>query len=167
MQDMMERLGYVSLEQPKTMCPVLTAEMLTTTDANAYTTMFAEFKAWRDFYRERLAEVSNLVLQYKNMLIILEVQTKKVLREMADARQERLSIDRLKEKVLENPEYQDAMLELQRYTQGKELLESKFESLDKSLSMISRQIEIRRIDIEQHRVANNLGYRGVPPQGFR
>jgi len=166
-QELVETMGYTQLITPRFPCPYLTADMLTTQDWTQYSNTYAMFKAWWDFYREKLAEVSNMVLQYKNMLVMVDTATKKTLREMAEATQERLSIDKLKERVLENPEYQEVLLELQRYQQAKELVEAKFDSLDKSMAMISRQIEIRKLDLEQNQINSNIPNRGHQvPRGF-
>lgn len=165
-QNLMETMGYVPQTTPQFACPMLTAEMMTTVDWNSYSVNYVTFKVWWDFYREKLAEVTNMVLQHKNMLTMIEVRTKKAVREIAEATGEKLTVERLKDRVLENAEYQDVMLELQRWQHAKELVEAKFESLDKSMFMISRQVEIRRVDIEQHRVANNMPTRGVTPRGL-
>lgn len=165
-QNLRETMGYVPQTTPQFACPMLTAEMMTTVDWNSYSVNYVTFKVWWDFYREKLAEVTNMVLQHKNMLTMIEVRTKKAVREIAEATGEKLTVERLKDRVLENAEYQDVMLELQRWQHAKELVEAKFESLDKSMFMISRQVEIRRVDIEQHRVANNMPTRGVTPRGL-
>lgn len=162
MQGLKEEMGYVPVPQPHYACPVLNAEMLTTSNWKTYSQNYAMFKGWWDFYNEKLAEVTNCVVQYKNMLSMIETATKKTQRELARATREKLTVDMLKERVLENPEYQAALLELQRYTQAKALLQAKFESLDKSLSMLSRQVEIRRLDLEQVQVGSNMAGRGRP-----
>lgn len=159
-QLLVETMGYYPLQPPQYPCPVLDVSMLTTDDWKAYSLNWSMFKAWWDFYNEKLAEVSNQVLQCKNTLTMIETATKKAQRELASATHEKITEARLKEQVLENPEYQAALLELQRYQQAKELVEAKFESLDKSLAMLSRQIEIRRIDLEQTRTGSNIPNRG-------
>lgn len=161
-QYLTETMGYVPLNAPQYACPVLTAEMLTTADWKEYTINYAWFKSWWDFYREKLAEISAFVLQYKNMLLIIETATRKTQRELANAINEKLTAERLKERVLENPEYQDTLLELQRWQQAKEMVEAKFESLDKSMAMLSRQIEIRKLDLEQTNISGNLLTRNAP-----
>ena len=64
------------------------------------------------------------------------------------------------ERLLLNPEYLEVTHELQKYQQAKIYFDARVESLERSLRVISRQVEIRKLDVEQQRTGAGMPGRG-------
>lgn len=149
--------GILDKPQPRFECPELTTEQLTTPDSKSYTETYQKFQAWFEYYTEIKAKVQARVLQYENMLEVLSAQTRRQHRDIAsNAGGKKLSAEEVKDLLTTNPEYQEILLELQRYQQTKLLVDAKVESIERTLRIISRQVEIRRLDIEQTKTSANM-----------
>jgi hypothetical protein len=163
-----EARGLVSREKPQFVCPELTADMLTTTDSKNYTETYVHLNAWFGYASEIYAQVKATVLQFENMKDILEAEGRKVAREGAEAVAEKTkkpTKEELEDRMLLNPEYQEVKLKLQRYQQSELLFKAKLESIERSLRVISRQVEIRRLDLDQTRNGGNMPNRGYTGGG--
>lgn len=158
-----ENYGLRDYSQPKYVCPELTEEMLTTEDSRSYTEVYARLLGWFNYTSGLLAKTQARVMQYSNMQGILEAQTRKRQRELARATGTKITAEELNDLLLTNPEYQEITLQLQRYKQAKVYLDAKVDSLERSLRVISRQVEIKKLDFEQTRNASNMPNRGEYP----
>lgn len=157
--------GFKAREKPVADCPELTEEMLTTTDSKSYTETYALLLAWFGYSSELYARVQADVLQFKNMRDILAAEGRKVAREIHEGTKKPTK-EELEDRLLLNPEYQDVMLKMQRYQQAELLFKAKVESIERSLRVISRQVEIRRLDMEQTKTGANMPGRGFQPGGY-
>ena len=156
--------GLVAREKPAFACPELTPDMLTTTDSKSYTETYAHLMSWFGYVSELYARVQADVLQFKNMKDILAAEGRKVSVEVNKGTK-KPSKEELEDRLLLNPEYQEVMLKLQRFQQAKLLFEAKLESIDRSLRVVSRQVEIRKLDQEQSRTGGNMPGRGYTGGG--
>lgn len=153
--------GITDKPRPKFECPELTAEQLTTPDSKSYTETYQRFLSWYEYYNELKAKVQARVLQYTNMLDILSAQTRKQHRELsANMGTKKLTVEEVNDLLTTNPEYQEILFELQKYQQSKLLVDTKVDAIERTLRIISRQVEIRKLDFEQSRTASNLPSRG-------
>lgn len=155
--------GLVDHEQPQYACPELTADMLTTTDSKSYTETYAQLLAWFSYASEVFAVVQSTILQLENMRDILGAESRRNARELQTG-PKKITKEELGDRLLLNPEYQDVLKKLQRFEQAKLLYQAKVESIERSLRVISRQVEIRRLDMEQHRTGTGIGNRGFAGQ---
>lgn len=159
----MELRGLGQKDQPVFQCPELDVEVLTTNDSRHYSQTYAELLAWFGYVSTIHAEIKARVLQYKNMQRVLAAQSKKTQRDVKTG-VKKPTKDELEEALLLNPEYQQVTLELQRHEQANFLYDAKVDNIERSLRLISRQIEVRRLDIEQTRTQDGMTNRG--PMGY-
>lgn len=150
--------GFTAREKPAFACPELTSDSLTTTDSKSYTETYAHLLSWFGYASELYARVQADVLQYKNMRDVLEAEGRKTARELQEASgaTKKPTKEELEDRMLLNPEYQEVKLKLQRYEQAELLFKAKVDSIERSLRVISRQVEIRRLDYEQNRTGGNM-----------
>lgn len=161
-----ERKGLIDHKQPLETCPELSADILTGPDSKQYTETYALLNAWFNYTSELLAQVKARVLQYENMQSVLEAQTRQVAKNTSQAGGvKKPSEAELKERLLLNPEYLDVTHKLQRHQQAKILLEAKVDGIERSLRLISRQVEIRKLDMEQTRTVSNMPGRNFSGRG--
>ena len=156
--------GLKDKPQPLFDCPELDVNCLTGPDSKQYTESYVHLLAWFNYSSELLGKVQIRVLQYENMLDILSAQTRRQARDMTEATgHKKPTAEELQDRLLQNPEYLAVLHELQRYKQAKIVLEKKVEGIERSLRVVSRQVEIRRLDLEQTRTSANMPGRGRQP----
>lgn len=154
--------GLISRDAPQIACPELTAEMLTTQDSKSYSDTYALLNAWFGYISEIYAQVQATVLQLENTQEILEAEGRRITRTLAGEedgagkKTKGPTKEELADKLLLNPEYQEVKLKLQRYKQSQLLFKAKLESVERSLRVVSRQVEIRRLDQDQNRTGANM-----------
>lgn len=153
--------GLVSRDPPQQACPELTSDMLTTTDSKSYSETYALLNSWFGYVSEVYAQVQATVLQLENTQEILEAEGRRVARTIAGEegsgkKTKGPTKEELSDKLLLNPEYQEVKLKLQRYKQSQLLFKAKLESIERSLRVVSRQVEIRKLDQDQTRIGSNM-----------
>lgn len=154
--------GLVDHPKPQFVCPELTTDMLTTQDTRHYTETYVHLLAWFSYSSELLAQVQSRILQYKNMLDILAAEGRKVARDQIEAAGlKKMTVKEFEDRMLLNAEYQEVLHKLQQYQQAEITLSAKVESVERSLRVISRQVEIRRLDLEQTKTSGAIANRGV------
>lgn len=156
--------GLVDHEQPQYQCPELTADMLTTQDSKSYTETYAQLLSWFTYATEVYAVVQSTILQLENMKDILGAESRRNALETIQEGRKKPTKEEFADRLLLNPEYQEVLKKLQRFQQAKLLYQAKVESIERSLRVISRQVEIRRLDMEQHKTQSGIGNRG--PMGY-
>jgi hypothetical protein len=144
--------GFPDHNTPSFACPELDVHLLTSPDSKQYTETYAQLLSWFTYASEKLAQIQVRLLQYENMQDVMAAQTRQAAREQSDqSGNKKPTAEEMKDRLLRNPEYLEITRTLQRYQQGKIVMSAKVESLERTLRLISRQIEIRRLDIEQGR----------------
>lgn len=153
--------GFVDFKIPDFECPELNEHVLTSPDSKQYTEVYVHLLAWYNFMSECYAKVEAKILQLENMQEILGAQTRKMARDVTEAAgAKKPTVEEMKDRLLLNPEYLEVMHELQQQQQSKVLMGRKVDALERSLRLISRQVEIRKLDIEQQRTATAMPMRG-------
>lgn len=150
--------------------PSIVAADLTKPDSTGYTELYVNVNNWWAFYAEVLASIRVDVKQFQNTLDLLEAQARDELRKQNKNlnREDRLSQKEIDDAILTNPALMEVRLKLQKAEQQQMLLAARVETYERNLKLISRQVEIRRLDHEQTMVGGNMpGRKGGPPPSFR
>lgn len=137
--------------------PNLTTQQLTDTPNKEYTALHATYLEWFRYTAEEFARLRALMLQTKNEMEDIELETKRDLRAQPGKKSTTEEIDIA---VGLHTRYRDLKVLLQRAEQAKLLLETKVDYLERSLRVISRQVELRKIDAGQGGVNDNMPGRG-------
>ncbi len=162
-------LGLGELHQPDNECPHLTADMLNEPDSNKYSDNQQWFSSWLNFTTELLARIDAQVLQYRNMLVVLTAETKKGYRERnaeeraSDKRTKKLSIDEINQKMYSTTEYQTITHALQQLEQKRLMLKARVETLSNDVKLLSRRIELTKIDVSAQRAVSGADSRFRSP----
>lgn len=149
--------GLMDRARPTEECPEITADVLTGPDSRQYTELYLLLLSWFTYTSELLAQVQSRILQFQNMKDIIASRTRQ---QLVENLTKKLSKDETEDRILLNDEYQEVLHNLQRYQQAKVLLSVKVESIERGLRLVSRQVEIRRLDIEQNRTSTAMPTRG-------
>lgn len=161
--------GFTDIPQPAFECPQITPEMLAGTDAQAYTAMFVRVNAWLSYATDILAKLKTRILELENLKKILAANARRDARAAASAAPDRKkpTIQEQEDSLLLDPEYQKVILDLQRLDQGREYYQSRVDMLDSTWRVISRQVEIRRQELEGNSHSQNGPNGRVNPKWSR
>lgn len=160
--------GFSPYEQPQFGCPQVTEESLTTADSKAYTGMYAQQLAWFDYSSSSLARCTAELLQVTNEMDIIEASMRKVFREKMriGGKAAKMSAEEMKDEILLDERYSYLLYRKQQLSQYKTILGAYTENIERGLKVISRQVEIRKMELEQSRVnIPNRGYGGIRGSG--
>lgn len=157
---MLVRDGFTDCPQPNFACPSVTEEDLTTTDNTKYSQNYARLLAWFNYASQLLAEVNAALLGIENEMEYVGAKMKKDMREnnrgkgLKDA--SRLAAGDIADEILLDPHYHELQVEQQRLTQMKYTLTSRVDNLERGLRVTSRQVEIRKLELERGRVGDGV-----------
>jgi len=138
----------------------VSADTLSNPDSREYTENYAFYLGWFSYANEELAKVEARVLQYENIVEQVTAETRVQLRERAKVLGTKYTVEEMKDLLALTPEYKEALRELQVSQQERLLLKAKVERMDRSLRVISRQVELRKLDWETSQTGHNLQNRG-------
>lgn len=160
-----EKIGLHARTLPEYEIPEVDALVLTAPDSFQYTELHTKLLSWWQPMAEMTAQIKAGVLQMENMLEEVEAATRDALREESKQlpKQERYTAECLKDKVVLNPEVARVKRSLQVVQQRKLIFEARLEALERALKLVSRQIELRKLDFEGSRVNSNMPGRGRYP----
>lgn len=155
-------------DKPKFSRPTLSAEQLTTDVHRDYTTLYAQHLAWFNFTVPMLAHVRAKTLQVVNEMKDIEVETRKQLRLLNKSASK---LDKLREIDIEDTvwvdsRYKELIIEKQKLDQFRLELEGYLTTMESNLKVISRQVEIRKIEMGGERTENGMSNRNrfQPPR---
>lgn len=164
------QLSLATPGEPEFACPPLRVEDLTTPDSKTYTETYAQRVAWFGFFSERKAEHDAIVLELEAEMGIIETRIRTNMR--------KTSLKKTRSGETKAPpaqEMEDAINSDSRYLELKhklliqrqilKRLNARVETLDREIRLTSRQVEIRRQDIEAN--TRSPTARGLPPPGMR
>lgn len=150
--------GLPDNEAPHLECPAVTAELLTTTDINAYTVLYVSQLRWYNYTTQLLASIRSAKVQIENELEDIKVKTRIKYRKQNHglARNEKTSKEDIDDIAESDPYYRDLKKNWQITEQYRLQTEAWSEGLDRNLRTISRQIENRKVEGDSGRREANL-----------
>lgn len=148
--------GFYQLDSPPYQMPIMTPEALTNFNANQYQMLQAQMEGWKSYTDARLAVVESGILQCDNEMEDIFIMARKEIRDTAEAAKEKPPSDtEVKNLIKSTPRYRQLKLEQQKLKQAKNLLQSHLDRLGRGLSLLSRNIETKKLE------AGNVGRRGM------
>lgn len=154
--------GLMPTEMPENQCPVVTAEMLTTADSTLYTTKYAELLSWYTYTSDMLAIVTSQLLQTTNEMDMIEARMRNQFREDMKNGSVKMSAKEIEDVIEVDPRHAELRLWKQKYQQYKTIIGTHAENIERSLKVVSRQVEIRKLEVEQNRT--NIPGRDYTPR---
>ena len=148
--DKLRALGIHANNIPDVVCPVVTAEALTTPDANQYTVTYASQLRWYNYAIRILADVKALKLQVDNEMNDIESTKRTLYRELDEGKKdkEKMSATEMKDRINQDAHYKGLKLQSQELEQHEIKVKAWAESLERNLAVVSRQIELRKIELQ-------------------
>jgi hypothetical protein len=151
--------GIHERPKPAYECPEVSETDLTTVSYDQYSALYARLLGWYNYVQMPFAKVKSRVLEYENMLdrIAATIRTDlKATNRQFGKKSEKLSESEIKDAILLDPNHTMISLELQKYQQHRIQIEAFMEMVSHSMKVVSRQIEIKKIEFEgSNRDANN------------
>jgi uncharacterized glyoxalase superfamily metalloenzyme YdcJ len=154
--EVIERLkaeGFWTMDTPNYELPQITVETLTTADNTHYTTVYAQQLAWFNYATQILAKAKVEVLQTKNEMDLIESRMRKGFRDTAKANSIKPPSEQtIQDEINLDARYSELKLYGQKMEQYKIMLDTFAEGIERGLKVISRQVEIRKMEMEQTNV---------------
>ena len=172
MQYLETNLALVPRNEPEFACPILKLEDLTTPDGKAYTEAYMQRVAWYGFYTEHKAKHDAIVLELEAKMTVIETRIRRDMRKnskrVAKSGETKAPPENeMQESVDSDPHYLDLKKKLVTHRQTLKLLNARVENLDREIKLTSRQVEIRRQEIESGGRTPGVRGSGPPPPGMR
>jgi len=171
--DRLRERGMPDPVVPPVTCPEVTAEMLLNPDPNEYARVYAAQNRWCNYVNRCISNVRAEIMQLTNEMDVIGAKHRSYLRGRNKdlPKTERASVSEMEDIVLQDPRYLELKFRHQKLEQERLQLEAWFDSLERNLRIISRQIENRKLDaLSGDREANIPGQttgRWVSNPGFR
>ncbi len=143
--------GFVPMDTPEFQCPQITPELLADADNKEYTTAYSQQNAWFNYASQVLAQVSSMLLQCENEMEMIDSRICSGLRRELKESGEKMSAKQMQDEVNLDPRYAEVRLQAQVYKQKKIQLSAFLDGIERGLRLISRQVEIRRMESDQNR----------------
>lgn len=146
--------------EPTEQLPTLTAESLNTATHEEYLQLNALYLQWLNYVLPRLAHVKGSLLQVKNWKTDIEMRTKDRIKRAEDElrapKKDRTTREDLEMIVWLDPTYQQLMQLEQSIMQERLVLDAHIECLERTMRVISRHVEVKKIELEQNRIEGNM-----------
>lgn len=158
--------GFISMDTPTFECPQVTEELLTTADNNAYTRAYAQQNAWFNYASQVLAQVTSHLLQYENEMEMIESKMRVTFRnQIKSGMRDKMTKEEMQDEINLDARYSDLKHTAQTLKQKKIQLQAFVDGIERGLRVISRQVEIKKLEAEQNRT--NIPGRGGYQQPWR
>lgn len=150
--------GFVQMDLPQFECPQVTESILTTEDNTEYTRVYAQLNAWFNYTTQLHARIASSLLQAENEMEMIESSMRVSMRErLKGAKDEsgkpaKMTAEQMQDEVNVNARYVELKLIAQEYKQRKITLSAFLDGIERGLRVVSRQVEIRKMEAEQNRV---------------
>jgi hypothetical protein len=148
-------LGISPTAEPQFPCPVLMPGTLSALNTADYTRTYEELLGWFGYLTEKATYAKSMVIQCKNELTWIEVSTKRALYEETD-RGKKLSAAKLEIQIESNPRYSELKVTCQKWEQLRDALQGRLDTVDANLKVVSRHIELRKLEKEGVRQQSNM-----------
>lgn len=155
-------MGFPRLPQPQFTCPPLDPKALSNMDLIQYGETHMRYVAWLNYSENVLAYVKSMLIGVKRQIDELHTRLKVSFRQTKNPETNRpFSADDARSLAEENPRYLELLRDQTKLESMKLLMESHVDSYEKICSVISRHIELRKLDIERTGTGHNLPGRGM------
>jgi hypothetical protein len=148
--------GLAEAETPKVDCPTVSPEMLLTPDVKQYTTMYTAFLHWFNYANKLKARIIAELLQFENEMDDIAAATRKALREQGNILPKKLTAKDIDDEVNTTPRYRELKIRAQELEQLKAEMDARCEELERSLRVVSRNIEVRKEEMGDGRKGENM-----------
>jgi len=148
--------GFMDDNKPNYPCPRIVDSSLTTMSNREFSTIYYQLLAWRNYISPILARVKCRLLEVQNQMNRTASTIRKGIRDSKI----KMTKEEREDAVQADPYYTSLSLVSQELEQQKLMLVAFEENIGRSLRVISRQVEIRKSEIEQSRMEGNLPGRG-------
>jgi hypothetical protein len=160
----LEKLAAKGIIIPDSPPPFDLPDVTTTlvdTDNQEYLKTNAKYLAWLNYIMPNIALIEGVILQVRNEKSNIEA----LYRDNARRNDEGLPANKrqTKEEIADNtvldPRYVELVKQEQELLQERDILDAKKEEVGRVLRVISRHIEVKKLDVEANRMASNLPQR--------
>jgi len=161
--------GFGEAVGPNVECPMVTADMLLTPDVKQYTTLFTSLLHWFNYANKLKARVMAELLQLENEMSDIAAETRKRLRREneqrgndTDVRGKKVKVNGkltaldIDDEIETNLRHRELKIRAQAVKQTKYELDARCEELERSLRVVSRNIEMRKEELGDGRKAENM-----------
>lgn len=154
--------GFPEPERPSFGMPKLSPEELNTPDNRSYTEKYGRFHAWLCYATPFLAEIKVDLLQLANQKSRIALAIKEQVRAQNAnlLKADRITEAQLKDKTELDPTYTRLSAQEQELIQKRLLVESYVDTINETMKIISRQIEIRKMELGGGQQTENMPGRG-------
>jgi hypothetical protein len=159
------KFGITEPEEPEVKWQPVTTALLLTNNLTEYTTMYSAQLRWFNYANRLLANVKAELLGVANELKDLAVEARSNIRRNTIDGKKKLTAQEIKDLVENDPNTLELRLREQELEQMNIKLSAWVEELDESRKVVSRQIELRRIELEAGRREPNTGGGPAPTGG--
>lgn len=158
----LEALGITRVPRPNFTCPPIEPQSLATADLHSYGTMHARVEAWYNYSENILAFVkSSLICIRRQMEQLLTQLLIEYARATNPNTHKPYSVADRKALAENTPRYIELLRQRTYLEAQEEIAESRSKAWGRDCALISRHIELRKLDIENGRVGGNIPNRGA------
>jgi hypothetical protein len=148
--------GFYPLTSPPYQMPMMSPEVLVQFHPSQYAIIYAQMEGWKSYTGDQLAIIEGGILQCDNeMEDIVIMLRKEILDECERTKEKKPPDTSINSMIKSTPRYRQLKLKLQQLKQSQKLLQSHFDRLGRGMSMLSRYIEVKKIE------EGNMGRRGM------
>jgi hypothetical protein len=169
-QKVQARLAAKGIVVPNDPPPFPIPEVTTTlVDANNadYLKVNAQYLAWLNYILPHLAITRGTILEAQNEKSHIETMYREVTRRGDEETGNKTAKDAVEDAIHLDPRYIELTQLEQEMTQTKYQLEEHSANLERTLKVISRHIEVKKLDVEMNRVNANMPLRRPFTSGVR
>jgi hypothetical protein len=158
-------LGFVRLPKPGFTAPPIDPKALATMNLVQYAEVHLRYQAWVGYSENTLAYIKSMLIGVKRQME--EIRNDLVLhwgKQINPVTSKPFSADDRKSLAESNPRYLELLRDRTKLESQKELTESYLSAFSGTAAVISRHIELRKLDIDAQRANNNMPGRGMYSQ---
>lgn len=142
--EMLAAKGYRNSERPKPP----TVEELSIKDSSEYSALFARYNGWMDFIAPLIAEAESRFAECKTILTDIEARMKLRLRETMQVSGKKMAVEEMDNLINQNVQYRKIRRDQQIYQEQLKVLKADKDVCDDNSKATSRNLEVRRQEIE-------------------
>lgn len=137
--------GFFLMEMPRFAPPSADPEELANATPDKYALKFSQAEYWQSYSQSTLAWLDGLLLQCSNEMDIIEVDTKRFIRDAANQAKEKKPAETIiMDEVKANPRWRELLLTQQRLSQKRGVIEGQYKRMGRVLKILSRFVEFRK-----------------------